>query len=129
MRKLIYQRDSGLRRPATRPLPGFLFDLRRKAGLTQRELGDKLKRHAKFIYDCEAGLRRIEVGEFIEWSLACKMSPLLALAEYGKTLGAEWAQAKPAPYPLPPLPLAMLNESVDSPAVPAVRKQAKRKAL
>lgn len=90
-------RDSGIQRPASLPLPQFLRDMRKKAKLTQRELGAKLDRHAKFVYDSESALRRVELGEFIEWSLACGANPVSALLDYGKVLGSSWAVESAAP--------------------------------
>jgi len=130
MRKIIHHRDSGLQRPASRPLPEFLLALRQKIGLTQRELGAKLDRHPKFVYDCEAGERRIEVGEFIEWSLACGENPLLALATYGKILGGDWAKTRPTTYPTGSLPYSMLNEdpkAAEAPPTAAPSRKRKKK--
>jgi transcriptional regulator with XRE-family HTH domain len=56
---------------AYQPLPAFLRALREAAGLTQRELGKRMKRPQSWIYNCETANRRVDVTEFIEWALQC----------------------------------------------------------
>ena len=62
-------------KPAYRPLPGFLKALREEAGLTQRELGKRLKKPQSWVYNCETGNRRVDVAEFIAWARACDVDP------------------------------------------------------
>ncbi len=61
-------------------LPGFLRDLREGAGLTQRDLGQRLKKPQSWVHNCETGNRRVDVTEFIAWARACKVDPEDAFA-------------------------------------------------
>lgn len=61
-----------------RSLPGFLRGLREKAGLTQRELGERLKKPQSWVYNCETGNRRVDVTEFVAWAKACELDPAAA---------------------------------------------------
>jgi transcriptional regulator with XRE-family HTH domain len=56
---------------AYRRLPGFLRTLREEAGLTQREVGKRLKKPQSWVYNCETANRRVDVTEFIAWAKAC----------------------------------------------------------
>lgn len=58
-----------------RTLPDFLRNMRESAGLTQRELGKKLKEPQSWIYNCETGNRRVDIAEFIRWANACGQDP------------------------------------------------------
>lgn len=60
---------------AYRPLPGFLRSLREGAGLTQRELGKRLKRPQSWVYNCETANRRVDLVEFIAWARCCGLDP------------------------------------------------------
>lgn len=61
---------------AYRRLPAFLRTLREEAGLTQRELGQRLRKPQSYVYNCETGNRRVDVSEFIAWANACRLDPL-----------------------------------------------------
>jgi len=61
------------------PVPGFLRKLREEAGLTQRALGERLKKPQSWIYNCETGNRRTDVTEFIAWARACDADPIATL--------------------------------------------------
>jgi hypothetical protein len=65
---------------AYRRLPAFLRSLREEAGLTQRDLGIRLKKPQSWIYNCEAANRRVDVTEFIAWTRACDADPREAFA-------------------------------------------------
>jgi transcriptional regulator with XRE-family HTH domain len=67
---------------AYRPLPGFLRALREEAGLTQRELGKRMKKPQSWIYNCETGNRRVDVTEFIEWATRCGIDPNDAFSRF-----------------------------------------------
>ena len=67
---------------AYQQLPGFLRALREEAGLTQRELGKRLKKPQSWIYNCESGNRRVDVAEFIAWAKACGVDPATAFARF-----------------------------------------------
>ncbi len=49
---------------------------RRAAGLTQRQLADKLGRSDSFVWKIEAGERRVDILEFIEMACAMDVRPV-----------------------------------------------------
>ncbi len=55
-----------LRSAKHRALIAVIVKARRAAGLTQRQLADKLKRSNSFVWKIEAGERQINTLEFIE---------------------------------------------------------------
>ena len=67
---------------AYRPLPDFLRALREEAGLTQRELGKRMKKPQSWIYNCETANRRVDVTEFIEWATWCGIDALDAFSRF-----------------------------------------------
>jgi transcriptional regulator with XRE-family HTH domain len=69
---------------AYRPLPGFLRELREKGGLTQRELGKRMKKPQSWIYNSETANRRVDVTEFIEWARCCGCDPGEAFSHFLK---------------------------------------------
>ena len=68
-----------LRSAKHRALIAVIVKARRAAGLTQRQLADKLKRSNSFVWKIEAGERQINTLEFIEIAriLGFKASTLL----------------------------------------------------
>jgi transcriptional regulator with XRE-family HTH domain len=64
-------------------VPKFLREVREAAGLTQREVGQKLGRPQSWVYNCETGNRRVDVAEFCAWCHACDVSPASALRRLG----------------------------------------------
>ena len=56
-------------------LPGLLREMREGAGLTQRQLAEKLAVTHVFVHKSEVGDRRVDVTEFIDWSLTCGVDP------------------------------------------------------
>jgi transcriptional regulator with XRE-family HTH domain len=62
-----------------RPILALLRQQRETAGLSQRELGTKLRRPQSWIYNCESGNRRVDIGEFVAWCKACGTDPHAAL--------------------------------------------------
>jgi transcriptional regulator with XRE-family HTH domain len=80
---------------AYQPLPAYLRRLRENAGLTQRDLGQRMKKPQSWIYNCETGNRRVDVTEFIDWVMHCDADPaeafsgLLALVRRGSRRKAE----------------------------------------
>ena len=66
---------------AYRRLPVFLRTLREEAGLTQRELGKRLRKPQSYVYNCETGNRRVDVIEFTTWAHACRLDPLDAFRQ------------------------------------------------
>jgi transcriptional regulator with XRE-family HTH domain len=63
-----------------RSLPGFLREIREKAGLSQRQLGQRLKKPQSWIYNCETANRRVDITEFIQWAKACDLDPKKAFS-------------------------------------------------
>ena len=61
------------------PIPGILRRLREEAGLTQRQIGAKLRRPQSWVYNCETGNRRVDVAEFCAWCRACGVPPANAI--------------------------------------------------
>lgn len=57
--------------PAYRPVLVLLRQLRERANLSQRALGQRLRKPQSWIYNCETGNRRVDIAEFIAWSRAC----------------------------------------------------------
>ena len=64
-----------------RPLPAMLRHMREEAGLTQRDLAKKLRVTHVWVHKSEIGDRRVDVAEFMDWSLACGVNPEKAFAE------------------------------------------------
>lgn len=54
----------------------MLIEAREEAGLTQVELGDKLKRPQSFVSKIERGLRRVDLLEFMEIAKAIGFDPI-----------------------------------------------------
>ncbi len=54
----------------------LMVKARKAAGLTQRELADRLQRPQSFVAKYEGGERRIDVVEFIEISRAIGAEPI-----------------------------------------------------
>lgn len=54
-----------------RRLPAFLRQMQVEAGLTQRDLGKRIRKPQSYIYNCETPNRRVDVTEFIAWARAC----------------------------------------------------------
>jgi transcriptional regulator with XRE-family HTH domain len=67
---------------AYQSLPAFLRVLREEAGMTQRDLGKRMKKPQSWIYNCETANRRVDVTEFIAWALACGIAPAAAFARF-----------------------------------------------
>lgn len=67
---------------AYRPVPEFLRLLREEAGLTQRELGKRMKKPQSWIYNCETANRRVDVTEFIEWATRCGVDAIAAFSRF-----------------------------------------------
>ncbi len=65
-----------------RNVPGFLRKLREEGGLTQRGLGQALKRPQSWVYNCETGNRRVDVAEFLAWCRACRVEPEVAVRRF-----------------------------------------------
>jgi transcriptional regulator with XRE-family HTH domain len=62
-----------------RKVPPFLRKMRKEAGLTQRQLADRIKQDQWWVARSETGSRRLDVAEFIEFCIGCRVSPVEAL--------------------------------------------------
>lgn len=71
---------------AYRPLQALLRALREEAGLTQRELGQRMRKPQSWVYNCETANRRVDVAEFVAWARHCGVDPRQAFARF---LGGE----------------------------------------
>ena len=86
--------------PGYRRLPGLLRALREEAGLTQRDLGGRLKKPQSWVYNCEAANRRVDVAEFAAWARGCGADPAAAFARFLSARDEDWAVASgPEPGP------------------------------
>lgn len=65
-----------------RHVPPFLRRLREEAGLTQRTLGERLRKPQSWVYNCETGNRRVDLAEFVAWCEACDVKPALAFGQF-----------------------------------------------
>ena len=70
-----------LRSPAHVRLLELLLAAREKAGLTQQQLADRLRKPQSFISKYEGGERRIDVIEFIAIAEALQMDASRAIRE------------------------------------------------
>jgi len=64
-----------------RKVPLYLRELREATGLTQRQLADRIHQSQWWVARCESGSRRVDVAEFIEFTLGCGLEPTKALGE------------------------------------------------
>jgi transcriptional regulator with XRE-family HTH domain len=64
-----------------RRVPSFLREMRNKAGLTQRQLADKIDQTQWWVARSETGSRRLDVAEFVEFCIGCGAEPAEALKE------------------------------------------------
>lgn len=63
-----------------------LVDARKRAGLTQVELSERLGKPQPFISKVERGVRRIDVIEFYAIARALRLEPLTLFARLSKRL-------------------------------------------
>jgi transcriptional regulator with XRE-family HTH domain len=63
-------------------LPAFLRRIREEAGLTQRDLGKRMKKPQSWIFNCESANRRVDVSEFIAWAKCCEIDPKHAFGRF-----------------------------------------------
>jgi transcriptional regulator with XRE-family HTH domain len=64
-----------LRSPEHRVLCGLLIEARRKAGLNQAEVADRLNKPQSFVAKYEGGERRLDVIEFLHVARAIGTDP------------------------------------------------------
>ncbi|HEY5107330.1 MAG TPA: helix-turn-helix transcriptional regulator [Caulobacteraceae bacterium] len=73
--------------PSYRAAVRVLIEARRAAGLTQRQLADRLGRPYTVIANVERGERRIDVVEFIAVARALGIGELELMARVGNAIG------------------------------------------
>jgi len=61
-----------------RNIPATLRKIREEAGLTQRELAERLQWAPSLVHKTEVGDRRADIAEFLDWCLACGVDPVEA---------------------------------------------------
>lgn len=61
----------------------LLRQMRTDAGLTQRDLAERLRMHNTMVHRSEIGDRRIDPVEFVAWCRACDVDPGTAIREIG----------------------------------------------
>lgn len=69
---------STLRTRRHRALIAVLIDLRKRRGLTQRQLAALLRTPQNYVAQIESGLRRVDVIEFTEYVMALGEDPIAA---------------------------------------------------
>ena len=67
-----------------RKVPPFLRELRRRAKLTQRQLAERMGQSQWWVARSETGSRRLDVAEFVEFCLGCRVDPAKALTELAR---------------------------------------------
>lgn len=67
---------STLRTRRHRALITVLIDLRKRKGLTQRQLAAQLRAPQNYVAQIESGLRRVDVVEFSEYVMALGEDPV-----------------------------------------------------
>ena len=67
--------------PTYRQLPLFLREMREKAGLTQRDIGQRLNKPQSYVHNCETANRRVDITEFIQWAEACEVDPKKSICQ------------------------------------------------
>ncbi len=76
------------RRPNTvliyEKIPAHLRQLRENAGLTQRDLADRLNKPQSWVARCETAARRVDVAEWVEWCFSCGVNTNVALEDLVK---------------------------------------------
>ena len=64
-----------------RKVPPFLRAMREAAGLTQRQLAARIGQNQWWVARSEIGSRRIDVAEFVEFCIGCRVDAAEALTE------------------------------------------------
>jgi len=64
-----------------RIIPGFLRQMRKNAGLTQRDIGKILNKPQSYVHKCETADRRVDITEFTSWAKACGVNPKTAFSK------------------------------------------------
>lgn len=67
-----------------RKVPPFLRSMRERAGLTQRELADRIGQSQWWVARSETGSRRLDVAEFVEFCVGCETDPASAFTQLAR---------------------------------------------
>ena len=67
-----------------RRVPLFLREMREKAGLTQRQLAEKIGKTQWWIARSETGSRRIDIAEFVEFCIGCDVDAAEAVTQLSR---------------------------------------------
>jgi transcriptional regulator with XRE-family HTH domain len=70
--------------PAYRRFRAMLRQWRIDAGLTQRDLAQRLKKPPSYVHKSEVGDRRIDPIELVVWCRACDVKPSTAICRVEK---------------------------------------------
>ena len=81
---------TALHRPESRVVCDLLRRWRAAAGLTQRQMGQRLGKPHTWIYKCEAGERRIDPVELLAWWKAAEVSTLDGIQTLERALSSGW---------------------------------------
>jgi transcriptional regulator with XRE-family HTH domain len=60
----------------------LLREMRDEAGLTQRDLAQKVRKPQPWVHKSETGERRLDINEFLLWCDACGVAPEKAFAKF-----------------------------------------------
>ncbi|MCP4246515.1 MAG: helix-turn-helix transcriptional regulator [bacterium] len=63
-------------------VPPLLRRMREDAGLTQRELGERVGQPQSWVHNCETANRRVDLAEFVAWCQGCGVRPADGLARF-----------------------------------------------
>lgn len=69
------RRPKSVHSKAYRKSCDILKKAREDAGLSQRQLAERLDEHSTFVWKIEAGERRLDIVEFVRWCIACEVEP------------------------------------------------------
>lgn len=75
-----------LRSRGHRELQAILVNARQKAGLTQRQLADRMKRPQSYVWKIENGERSIDPVECAAWARGCGLTPKALFVEFAEAL-------------------------------------------
>lgn len=82
-----------------KPIPELLRAMRQEAGLSQQALAERMGLWQTFVFKSEAGERRVDIVEYVQWAAACGVAAEHAfrrLLDENKWLRPRvWAHAKP----------------------------------
>jgi hypothetical protein len=62
-------------------IPSHLREPRKRAGLTQRDLADRLGNRNHGWRGARTANRRLDVAEWVEWCFGCRVDPKAALGD------------------------------------------------